>query len=59
MPGDAGLLRGCLIEVSPAAAFEIRIAGGEHSTDVIRQRQKRAHRNVRLTTHCRTSIVGC
>ena len=36
------------------------MSGGEHSTDVIRQRQQRAHRNVRLTTRsCRRQIVGC
>jgi hypothetical protein len=35
------------------------MSGGEHSTDVIRQRQKRAHRNVRLMTRrCRRHIVG-
>ena len=34
--------------------------GGEHSTDVIRQRQQRAHRNVRLTTRSgRRQIIGC
>jgi hypothetical protein len=36
------------------------MSGGEHSTDVIRQRQQRAHRNVHLTTRsCRRQIVGC
>ena len=36
------------------------MSGGEHSTDVICQRQQRAHRNVRLTTRsCRRQIVGC
>jgi hypothetical protein len=28
-----------------------------HSTDVIRQRQRHAHRNVRLTTYCRTEAA--
>jgi uncharacterized Zn-finger protein len=32
----------------------------QHSTDVIRQRQQRAHRNVRLTTRSgRRQIIGC
>jgi hypothetical protein len=45
-----GLVCRTPIKVSLAAPFEIRIPGGEHSTDVIRQGQERAHRNVRLTT---------
>ena len=36
------------------------MSGGEHSTDVICQRQQRAHRNVRLTTRSgRRQIIGC
>jgi hypothetical protein len=35
------------------------MSGGEHSTDVIRQRQQRAHRNVHQTTrNCCRQIVG-
>ena len=48
-----------LIEVASVASFEIRMSGGEHSTEVIRQRQQRAHRNVCLTTRSRRHIVGC
>jgi hypothetical protein len=31
--------------------------GGQHSADVIRQGQERAHRNVRLTTRGRRPII--
>ena len=57
--GDPVRLGRGLIVVSCAAAFEIRMPGGEHSSHVIRQRQKRAHRNVCLTTRWRCPIVGC
>ena len=58
-PGGFVRLRRGLIEVASAAVFENRIPGGEHSTHVIRQRQKRAHRNVRMTTRCCRLTVGC
>jgi hypothetical protein len=58
MPGVSVLPRGRLLEVSSTAAFEIRISGGEHSANVIRQRQKRAHRNVHVTTRGRQLTVG-
>ncbi|MBV8398008.1 MAG: hypothetical protein JOZ17_04615 [Acetobacteraceae bacterium] len=57
MPGVSVLPRGRLLEVS-SAAFEIRILGGEHSAHVIRQRQKRAHRNVHVTTRRRQLTIG-
>lgn len=58
MPGVSVLPRGQLLEVSPAAAFEIRIPGGEHSAHVIRQGQKRAYRNVHVTTRHRQLTIG-
>jgi hypothetical protein len=58
MPGLSVLPRGRLLEVSSATAFEIRIPGGEHSAYVIRQRQKRAHRNVHVTTRRRQLTIG-
>ena len=58
MPGVSVLPRGRLLEVSSTAAFEIRISGGEHSAHVIRQRQKRAHRNVHVTPRRRQLTIG-
>jgi hypothetical protein len=46
------------IQVASAADFEIRISGGEHGADVIRQGQKRAHRNLSQTTCSRHHIFG-
>ena len=58
MPNDSVLPRGRLLEVSSATAFEIRISEGEHSAHVIRQRQKRAHRNVCVTTRHHQLTIG-
>jgi hypothetical protein len=37
--------------IEQQSALEILMAGGEHDPDVIRQRQKRAHRNSHLSLH--------